>query len=66
MGTARKFLRATRFNSRAREGRDPRKHGNPFIALRFNSRAREGRDSGTFDAGISLLLQGGIRGARCK
>ena len=32
----------------------------------FNSRAREGRDSGTFDAGISLLLQGGIRGARCK
>ena len=41
-------------------------NGGQDSAHRFNSRAREGRDSGTFDAGISLLLQGGIRGARCK
>ena len=55
-----------RFNSRAREGRDAVCREIEAPRLCFNSRAREGRDSGTFDAGISLLLQGGIRGARCK
>ena len=44
MGTARKFLRATRFNSRAREGRDCTLITRPSTKKSFNSRAREGRD----------------------
>ena len=43
------------FNSRAREGRDPRCRIRRWPLARFNSRAREGRDSGLVVDGVASL-----------